>query len=149
MAVPRLTGEGGFCPPLEGEVGRVDGPDRWADFLAADYRTAREFSQAWGLLRIETAGMSNLLGKELSGPLASPMRSAGEPGISSRQAITAAREDLRHLTITKCLELHQDRFARPVFVYQNLNLLSNPWIQALPGPRTGLTPSVFVESMGA
>ena len=77
------------------------------------------------------------------------MHSAGEPGISSRQAITAAQEDHRHLTIARCLELHQDRLARPVFAYQNLDLLSNPWIQALPGPRTGLSPPVFVESMAA
>ena len=131
--MPWLTGEGGFCPPLEGVVGRIDGPERWADFLAADSRTAREFGRAWGLLQMETAGMSNLLGKELSGPLASPVQSAGEPAISSRQAITAAREDLRHLTITKCLE-HQDKLTRPVFAYQNLDLLSNPWIQSLPGP---------------
>ena len=90
LAVPRLTGEGGFCPPLEAVVGRVEGPERWADFLAADSRTAREFGQAWGLLQIETTGMSNLLGKELSGPLVSPVQSAGELGISSRQKITAA-----------------------------------------------------------
>ena len=149
MALPRLTEEGGFCPPLEPVVGKVEGPERWADFLAANSRTAREFGQAWGKLRLEAAGLSNLLGRELTGPLASPVQSAGEPGTSSRQAITASREDLRHHTIIRCLEQHPDRLARPVFAYQNLDKLSDPWIQALPGPHTGLSAAVFAEALAA
>ena len=138
MAVPRLVGEGGFCPPLEGVIGSVEGGDRWADFLTTDTRTAREFSRAWEDLRQECGGLADMLGKELAGPLASPVQSAGEPGSSSRQAITAGREDLRHLAMV-----------RPVFAYQNLDKLSDPWVQALPGPHTGLTAAVFGEAMAA
>ena len=39
--------------------------------------------------------------------------------------------------------------ARPVTAYQNLDKLSDAWVQALPGPKTGLSASVFVEAMAA
>ena len=134
---------------MEAVVGVVEGLDRWTDFLAADSRTAREFRQAWGGLRVEIYGLSNMLGKEVSGPLSFPSQRAGEPGVSSRRAITAGLEDLRYHAMTRCLELHQDRLARPVFAYQNIDNLSNGWVQALPGPRTGLSATVFGEALAA
>ena len=51
--------------------------------------------------------------------------------------------------MVKCLEAHQDLLAHPVFVYQNLDKLSDPWVQALPGPKTGLSAAVFAEAMAA
>ena len=149
MAVPRLTGEEGFCPSLEAVVGVVEGPERWTDFLAAGSRTAREFNKAWGGMRVEIYALANMLNKEVTGPLSSPSQRAGEPGVSSRRAITAGLEDLRYHAMTRCLELHQDRHARPVFAYQNLDNLSNGWVQALPGPRTGLSAAVFAEALAA
>ena len=149
MAVPRLTGDQGICPPLEHLVGVVDGPARWADFLEGGSRTAREFNSSWQELRGEVAGLCTMLGKDVTGPLAKPCVSSGEKGKSSRASITTLREDLRHEAMVKCLEVHQDRLARPVFVYQNLDKLSDPWVQALPGPKTGLSAAVFAEAMAA
>ena len=149
MALPRLTGDLGICPPLEPTIGIVDGPQRWADFLEGGSRTAREFNSSWQRLRGEVAELSTMLGKEMSGPLANPCVSSGEKGKSSRAPITTLRENLRHEAIVRCLEVHPDRLARPVFVYQNLDKLSDPWVQALPGPKTGLPSPVFAEAMAA
>ena len=149
MAVPRLTGDQGFCPALEELVGRVEGPERWRDFLEAGSRTAVEFSASWGSLRIEAAGLSNMLHRDLTGPLTSTCAASGEEGRSSRRKITEQREDLRQLAMTLCLKKHWDRAARPVTVYQNLDKLSDPWVQSLPGPHTGLSSAVFSEAMAA
>ena len=51
--------------------------------------------------------------------------------------------------MVECLRIHPDRSARPVMMYQNLDKLSDPWVQALPGPRTGLSSAVFAEAMAA
>ena len=118
MAVPRLTGEGGFCSVLERVLGTVDGAARWRDFLASGTRTAAEFTMSWGCLRVEVGGLANMLGKNLTGPLASPCESAGQKERSSRRAITEMREELRHDAMVKCLDLHEDRAARPVFGFQ-------------------------------
>ena len=74
---------------------------------------------------------------------------SGEEGCSSRRKIAEKREDLRNSVLTMCLEKHRDRLVRPVTVFQNLDKLSNPWVQALPGPNTGLSAPVFVEVMAA
>ena len=149
MAVPKLTGPEGICPPLEAAIGVVDGPAQWGDLLASGSRTAREFSTAWTSLRSELGQMATLIGKELSGPLSSECAVGGFKGRSSRAPITTLREDLRQEVIEACLQRHQDQLARPVFAYQNLDKLSNPWVQALPGPRTGLSAAVFSEAMAA
>ena len=93
--------------------------------------------------------LSGMLGKEMAGPLTKVCEVSGSTGSSSRKEITTAREDLRHLAMEKCLEQHQDRTARPVTAYQNLDKLSDAWVQALPGPKTGLSASVFVEAVAA
>ena len=77
MALPRLTGDLGICPPLEPTIGIVDGPERWADFLEGGSRTAREFNSSWQRLRGEVAELSTMLGKEMTGPLANPCVSSG------------------------------------------------------------------------
>ena len=105
MAVPKLTGENGFCPALEPVVGVVKGAARWQTFVSAGSRTAREFVGAWGALRLEVSGLSVMLGKELAGSLSSPVESAGTDGSrSSRRSITEQREELRHEAMLKCLE---------------------------------------------
>ena len=79
--------------------------------------------------------MATMVGKEVSGPLTAPCESGGVQGKSSRAQITTFKEDLRHLAMVECLRTHHDRSARPVMMYQNLDKLSDPWVQALPGPR--------------
>ena len=149
MAVPRLTGDEEICPALESTVGVVNGPARWSDFLTGNSRTAREFSASWTALREEVSGLAAMVGKEVTGPLSSPCESGGAEHKSSRAPITALREDLRHLVMVECLKIHPNRQARPVTAYQNLDKLSDPWCQALPGPKTGLPPAIFTEAMAA
>ena len=98
---------------------------------------------------MEVAGLTSMLGRELSGPLASVCEASGQEGTSSRRAITDMREQLHHEAMVRCLELHPDRLARPVTVFQNLDKLSDPWTQALPGPHKGLSAAVFTEAMAA
>ena len=88
-----------------------------------------------------------MLGKELAGPLAKVCESLGVEGSTSRKEIPTMREDLRHQAIEFCLKKHRNRLARPVKVFQNLDKMSDPWVQALPGPRTGLPAKMFVEAM--
>ena len=40
MSLPHFAGDGGICPLLENQVGRVEGGDRWQTFLAAGCRAA-------------------------------------------------------------------------------------------------------------
>ena len=95
-------------------MGRVEGEARWHDFLQAGSRTSREFELAWRRLRSEMVCISAMLGKQVSGPLVKVCEGSGTTGLSSRNEITAKREDLRHLAVDQCLEKHRDRLARPV-----------------------------------
>ena len=149
MAVPGLTWENGICPALQEVVGRVEDPARWHDFLEAGSRTAREFHKSWAGLRVKMVFLSAMSVKEMIGPLKKVCKSSGVAGCSSRRDITTAREDLRHMAMERCLEEHRDRLARPVTVYQNLDKLSDAWVQALPGPKTGLSAALFVEAVAA
>ena len=50
QALPYMVGSGGqpgLCTQLQGLVGRVQGPLRWQQFLAADSRTSQEFARCW------------------------------------------------------------------------------------------------------
>jgi hypothetical protein len=83
---------------LEEVIGRVEGQKRWGTFLEAGSRTAAEFLQAWGTMRLEARECSNYLGKELVGDLAPICRRAGgdKTDGSTRRAIVQQREGLRH-----------------------------------------------------
>ena len=137
MALPQLTGDKAVCPSLETVVGRVGRQARWVEFLLAGTRTAREFQRAWGEVREEVRLMSHMLGKDLEGPLTLPGEECQER--SSRRMVTERREELRSEVMEKCLQQHADQQARPVTVFQNFDKLSDPWLQALPGPRSGLS----------
>ena len=43
MSLPYFAGDGGICPLLENQIGRLEGGDRWQTFLTAGSRTANEF----------------------------------------------------------------------------------------------------------
>ena len=149
MAVPHITGFEGVCPALEQSIGEVDEVSGWREFLERGSRTAVEFGRSWEKLREEVGGMAAMLGREVSGLLRNSCENAVLEGKSSRAAITTLREDLRHLTMAHCLDSHGDRNARPVTVYQNLDKLSDPWVQALPGPRSGVSAAIFDKAMAA
>ena len=128
---------------------RIEGGNRWETFLAADSRTAIEFRQAWSSLQLEAEQSCLYLGKEFEGEVG--VESAGQDKTdgSTRRAVVQAREVLRHQVMTLALERHTDRTARPVTVFQNFDKLSGAWLLSLPGPDTGLSSSVFVETMAA
>jgi hypothetical protein len=136
---------------LEEVIGRIEGSDRWQHFLDSNCRTAREFHQSWGSIRLEVASCFNFLGREMDGPMMARVGSAGGESTdgSTRRAVTQQREHLRHCAITEALTHHPDRLARPVTAFQNFDKLSGAWILALPTSSTGLTGRVFTEAMAS
>ena len=151
MSLPHFTGVDGICHQLEEVVGRVEGHNRWETFLEGGSRTAAEFLQAWGNMRLEAQECSNYLGKELVGELAPICRRSGgdKTDGSTRSAIVQQSEGLRHEVLTLALSRHADRQARPVTVFQNFDKTSGAWLLSLPGPETGLSSAVFSEAMAA
>ena len=129
----------------------MKGVNRWNTFLTAGSRTAQEFAEAWNSIRLEAQQCCNYLGKELEGELALVSVKAGgdnDDG-STRRAVVQQRQGLRHEVLSKSLERHGDRQARPVTVFQNFDKTSGAWLLALPGPDTGLSSPVFTEAMAA
>ena len=151
MSLPHFTGEEGICDQLVEVVGSVKGVNRWSTFLTAGSRTAQEFAEAWNSLRIEAQQCCNYLGKELEGELSVVLVKAGgeKDDGSTRRAVVQQRQGLRHEVLSKALERHGDRQARPVTVFQNFDKTSGAWLLALPGPDTGLSSPVFTEAMAA
>ena len=56
---------------------------------------------------------------------------------------------MRGRVLTRALETHEDQTVRPVLVWPQLDKLSTSWLQALPGPYSGLSGPVFSEAMCA
>ena len=92
--------------------------------------------------------MSIYLGRELQGPLSSPVEGAGQGSSdgSSRRRITTWLADTRAATLRKGLEDHVNQTARPVWAHPQLNKLSQGWILSLPCPG-GLTHAEFSETV--
>ena len=69
---------------------------------------------------------STYLGRELQGPLSSPVEGVGQGSNdgSSRRRITTWLEDTRAATLRKGLEDHVDHTARPVWTHPQLDKLS-------------------------
>ena len=151
MSLPHFTGVGGICPILEGVIGIIEGGTRWSSFLTQESRTSREFKDAWLALRSEAAQYTSYLGKELEGPLAQEVESAGDCSTdgSTRRKIVQQRESLRHEVLDKALKEHPDRNARPVTAYLNFDKMSGAWLLALPGSMNGLSSTVFAEAVCA
>ena len=105
---------------LEKVVGSVKGVNRWNTFLTAGSRTAQEFAEAWNSIRLEAQQCCNYLGKELEGELSVVLVKAGgeKDDGSTRRAVVQQRQGLRHEVLSKSLERHGDRQARPVTVFQ-------------------------------
>ena len=137
---------------LEDQIGVVEGVSRWKHFLNVGSRTAIEFQQAWNEVSSEANQAWDILGKEHTGALAKPVEDAG--GISTdgttRRAIVAQREGLRHELISHLLKTYPNREARPVMVFENLEDKSaGRWLLTCPGPSTGLSGKVFAEALSA
>ena len=154
QALPHMLGQEedpAVCQQLEDVVGRVEGPTRWREFLAASSRTAQEFQSAWESLAHEAADIWRVLGKEPSGPLAASATSAGGEDVTgiTRTLIVKQREELRHLLLTHALENHHDRMARSVMIYQNItdDEVAGSWLLTTPSLDLGMSNQVFQESL--
>jgi len=156
QAIPFLAareGEAGLCPQLRDLVGRVEGPQRWRQFLAAGSRTSQEFSQCWESMAEEASHICNYLGKEFVGAMSEPLVSAGGESCngSTRRLIVEQRESLRHQLLMKALAQHPHRQARPVTVYQNMSddKVAGRWLLTCPSPDLGLSTPVFKEALSS
>ena len=134
-------------------MGRIDGRDRYQDFLTAQSRTSQEFTSSWNSLREEARETCEVLGKELTGALAEEVVRAGGKSCdgSTRRLIVAERESLRHQLLTRALERHPDREARPVTVFPNIadDKVAGRWLLATPSRDLSMSTPVFKEAMSA
>ena len=156
QAIPYMVardGEQGICPNLEDTVGKVEGAQRWRQFLDSRSRTSQEFSWCWTVMAEEARQMSNYLGKEFSGVLAEHLTSAGGESCngSTRRLVVEQRESLRHQFLSTALQRHPDRLARPVTVFQNVadDKVAGRWLLACPSPDLGMSAPVFREALSA
>ena len=138
---------------LEEVVGNMAGQRRWSEFLAAGSRTSREFREAWTALTAEAVTTWAFLGVEPSGPLSAILEEVGGGSVdgSTRTRVTQQREGMRHLLLTRALERHPDREARPCTVYQNIadDKCAGSWLLAIPSPNLSLSTRVFREAFSS
>ena len=154
MSLPFFCGEGGLCEqllPVVGDMREEEEGVRWRTFLAANTRTAREFTSCWVELQEEGREMARYLGEELEGHLAAPLEGVGEGRLdgSTRHLVTHQREGLRAKVLSKALTLHPDQTARPVWVHPQFDKMSCAWLMATPSPQTYIPDTLFREAMAA
>ena len=63
--------------------------------------------------------------------------------------VVEQRERLRAAVLTRALETHPDRGARPIFAFPQFDKLSQAWILATTSPATYLPAQIFRERMAA
>ena len=81
------------------------------------------------------------------------MESAGGANVSgcTRREVVQQLEALRHQVLTKALENHPDRLARPVMAYPNISgdKCAGAWLLATPSQDLSLSTPVFKEALSA
>ena len=154
MSLPHFRGEEGVCRLLEDLLGdlhsRFD-DTRWVRLFASGARTGRELEEAWLGMQEEARQACTYLGLGLQGPLAAPVVGLGEGCTTghTRALVVEQREELRGKVLSQALREHPDQAARPVWVYPQLDKMSQAWILATPSAHTHLPPPVFREHMAA
>ena len=121
---------------------------RWSELIESGCRTGSELVRAWQILRQEASESCLYLGRDLEGLLSSEAKGAGdgcEDG-STRRKITTWLEDTRAAVLARSLQLYPDQTARPVWVYPQLDKLSQGWILSLPG-HNGFSQAEFSETV--
>ena len=136
---------------LHGIIGDVEGQDRWSHLLASGCQTAFEFQGAWEKLAGEAANSWQYLEKLPEGVLAATAAEAGGASLngSTRTKAVQQLEGLRHQVLTRALSRHQDRMARPVFVYLNIadDKVEGRWLLAAPTKGSVMSSAVFQEAL--
>ena len=134
-------------------VGGMEGPQRWAEFLAAGSRTAREFQAGWEEMEAEATATWAYLEEEPSGVLMARLDEVGGGSVdgSTRTKIVQQREGMRHQLFTMALKRHPDRQARPVTAFPNIaeDKCAGSWLLATPSPDLSLSARVFREAFSA
>ena len=150
QTLPSFTGERGICPQLSYLVGDMENANqRWGPLLQSGCRTGVELARAWELIQVEARGLVNFLEEELEGTLGVEVTGVGEGSVtgSTRKKVVEQREKLRGAVLSKALENHPDRQARPVMVWPQMDKLSSAWLLSYPGPHTGLSSLIFSEAV--
>ena len=150
QVLPSFTGIKGICPQLAHLVGSMeDEQTRWQTLLTSGCRTGRELGSAWEALQNEAQSMCDFTGIELEAPLSISAEGIGEGSSdgSTRKKTVDQRESLRGTALTKALERHENRAARPVWVWPQRDKLSSAWLLSLPGPQNGLSADIFSEAV--
>ena len=151
MSLPHFTGEDGILREIEPILGRPDllGPDKWRQLILGESRTGVEFENAWQQLSSQGVQCCNFLEATLTGPLTSPVFSAGENSTdgSTKTLIVKSLETLHLRSLVKALELYPDRNARPVRFFTQRDKLSQAWLSALPSPLSLIPGPEFSQAM--
>ena len=124
---------------------------RWELLVQSGCRTGRELALAWDSIVNEAAECAVYMGEEVEHMFTIQLEAVGEGRTdgSTRGLISESRENMRGRMLTRALQRHRDQTVRPVLVWPQLDKLSTGWVQALPGPHSGLSGPVFSESMDA
>ena len=142
-----------LAPQLREAIGGFDGQNRWADFLAAGSRTAREFQLSWQALRAEAVATWAYLDVDPSGALSARLEEVGGSSVdgSTRSKLVQQREGMRHQLLMEALKRHPDREARPVTVFPNIaeDKCAGSWLLATPSPDLSLSVKVFREAFSS
>ena len=120
---------------------------RWGPLLQSGCRTGLELARAWELIQVEARGLVNFLEEDLEGTLGVTGVGEGSVTGSTRKKVVEQREKLRGAVLSKALENHPDRHARPVMVWPQMDKLSSAWLLSYPGPHTGLSAMIFSEAV--
>ena len=149
QALPHFVGEGGLCPQLQPVLGDMASPStRWRGLITSGCRTGEEMIWAWQTLMREAEESCAFLGTDMADPLNVDAEGAGHGSTdgSTRRRITTLLEDMRAACLTKALEEHPNQSARPVWVYPQLDKLSQGWILSLPG-HNGFSQAEYSETV--
>ena len=155
QTLPRLHKD--FCPGLSAVVGgeemfgeAASEIGRWRVLLESGAKVGGEFAESWRALKSEAELAAAWLGRELEGPLAVDLASAGEGSSGNlRSSIVENRERMLGRLLEECLLRHPNPAARPVFSWPERDKLSSQWLLALPGADTFLSSEEFSECLAA
>ena len=87
------------------------------------------------------------LGREMEGVLSEGILALGDGNY--RAKVVEQTDQIRHLLLTKALELHPNREDRPVWSWPELDKCSSQYLACLPHNETSFTSAEFSEAVAA
>ena len=150
QTIPSFRGDHGVCEQLSHLVAEPGNEDnRWQPLLQSGCRTGTELAFVWESLTKEARESADFLNQDVDKIFLVSVEGVGDGKTDgkTRSQLMESREKVRGQALTRALELHHDRQARPALMWPQLDKLSNSWLLALPGPQSGLSGPVFSEGM--